>query len=371
MRKLMLLAGAAALGLSMPVLAKEQGRGGGRGHGQAAHAERHGGGQARAERGRGHGKQARDERRGRDHDVRVAQGRGNDRAERRLNREERRVERAIQQERRIVREARGDERRLQRGGRDAERRLIREARIDDRRNWRGWTERRLALRDRFDDDLVRFREGRRLAIGPAGCPPGLARQNAFCMPPGQLRKAQLIGQRLAIARLGYNIPERYRYRFVDDDRFFYRYANDGTIYRFDRATGLVSWVIPLRSTGLFLGEPLPLGYDVYNVPFAYRRFYPDTSDYLYRYDGNAIYRVNVESMLVDSIVALLTGGPSGLGGLGIGDRLPLGYDVYNVPLDYRDTYYDTDDWMYRYADGSIYQVDPETRLIEAVISLLV
>jgi hypothetical protein len=47
------------------------------------------------------------------------------------------------------------------------------------------------------------------------------------------------------------------------------------------------------------------------------------------------------------------------------------YDAYNVPLDYRDTYYDTDDAMYRYADGSIYQVDPTSRLIESVISLLV
>ena len=376
MRKLMLLAGAAALGLTMPALAKDQGRGGGgRGHGQAAHAQHQGGGHARGERGRGNQQQARGhERRGGGQQV-ARGGSNDDRGQRRLNREERRVERAIQQERRIVREARRDERQLERG-RGGDRRLLREAGIDDRRNWRGWADRRLAVSDGIDDDLVRLRgdRGRRLAIGPEGCPPGLAKQNAYCMPPGQLRRmqrAQLIGQRLPFSSLGYNIPERYRYRFEDDDRFIYRYGNDGTVYRFDRATGLVDSVIPLTSTGLFLGEPLPIGYDVYNVPFAYRNFFADSDDHLYRYDGNAIYRIDADTMLVDAVVALLTGGTGGLGALGVGDRLPLGYDVYNVPFDYRDTYYDNDDWMYRYADGAIYQVDPETRLIQAIISLLV
>ena len=260
---------------------------------------------------------------------------------------------------------------MERSQLDDRRRLARRDRVEDRRDWRGWTERRRVASVRFDDSN-RFRgdRGRRLAIGPAGCPPGLARQNAFCMPPGQLRRSQLIGQRLSILGLGYNVPERYRYRFADDRRFLYRYGNDGAIYRFDRATGLVSSVIPLASNGLRLGEPLPLGYDVYNLPFAYRGFYPDSDDHLYRYEGNAIYRVDSESRLVEGIVALLTGGNGGLGALGVGDLLPTGYDAYNLPLDYRDTYYDNDEWMYRYADGSIYQVDPETRLIESVISLL-
>ena len=363
MRTLMLLAGAAALGFTMPPLAQGQGQGRGGGKGQAAHAQHQGGGQGRAERGRGHQQQARGHERRGGQQARGERGRGNGQgAERRLNREERRVERAIQQERRAVREARRDERRIERGRDDAAR-LVR---IDDRRDWRGFV-------DRFDDDGVRLRgdRGRRLAIGPAGCPPGLAKQNAFCMPPGHFRRTQLIGQRLPFASLGYNIPNRYRYRFMDDDRFIYRYGNDGTVYRFDRTTGLVSSVIPLMSSGLFLGEPLPIGYDVYNVPFAYRRFYPDSDDYLYRYDDGAIYRVNAETRLVEGIVALLTGGAGGLGALGVGDRLPLGYDVYNVPFAYRDTYYDNDDWMYRYADGAIYQVDPETQLIAAVISLLV
>jgi hypothetical protein len=244
---------------------------------------------------------------------------------------------------------------------------VREARDTERRDWRGWTERRLAVADPLGSP-----RGRRLAIGPAGCPPGLARQNVYCMPPGQLRKAQRLGQRLGISSLGYNIPDSYRYRFMDNDRFIYRYGNDGTVYRFDRGSGLVNSIIPLTSTGLLPGEPLPLGYyDVYNVPFAYRGYYPDSRDYLYRYDGNSIYRVNSSNMMVDGVVALLTGGTGGLGALGVGDRLPLGYSAYNVPLAYRDTYYDTPDSLYRYADGSIYQVDPTTQLIQAVISMLV
>ena len=63
--------------------------------------------------------------------------------------------------------------------------------------------------------------------------------------------------------------------------------------------------------------------------------------------------------------ALLTGDQ-----FGIGQPMPLGYDVYNVPYAYRDRYYDTPDANYRYADGYIYQVDPKTQLIAAAIQLL-
>ena len=41
--------------------------------------------------------------------------------------------------------------------------------------------------------------------------------------------------------------------------------------------------------------------------------------------------------------------------------------AYNVPLDYRDQYYDTDDSLYRYADGNIYQVDAKTQIIQAIV----
>ena len=45
--------------------------------------------------------------------------------------------------------------------------------------------------------------------------------------------------------------------------------------------------------------------------------------------------------------------------------MPVGYDAYNLPMDYRDQYVDSDEAMYRYADGNIYEVDPQSMIIEA------
>ena len=353
MRNLMLLAGVAAFAAAMPALAQGNDRGGGgggggggRGHGQAAHANQQKGAQPRTQQ---KGAQPRTDH-GRDHSQQSHGGNrsGQADAQRRPNGQQRQVERANAGEHQLVREARSD-----------------------RRNWSDWSQRNANHDDRFNGDFDRYGRYRPVAGRTNGCPPGLAKQNRYCMPPGQLRHANYVGRRLPIASWSYNVPDRYRYRFVDGNRYFYRYGNDGLVYRFDRANSLVSSVIPLMSSGLFLGEPMPLGYDVYNVPFAYRSYYRDTSDYLYRYDGNAIYRVNADTMMVNGIAALITAGVGGLGGLGVGDPLPVGYDAYNVPLGYRDTYSDTNDRMYRYADGAIYQVDPQTQLILAVISLLV
>ena len=334
----LLLAGAAALAFSGAALAEGQGKGGGRGQGQghAAQVQAKGGGSDRAQaRGRSPERAARGP---------EARGQGAARQEvRQEARDQRRVERSA------VRDVGRAERNAVRDVRRVERVEVRDAR-DLRR-----------LGDRFEPDLRYVGRGR-------DCPPGLAKQNQFCMPPGQLRRAERLGDRLPLASLGYNVPDLYRYRFADDARYFYRY-DDGAIYRFDRGSSLVNGIFPLASTGLMLGEPMPLGYyDVYNVPLAYRSYYPDSDDYLYRYDDDAIYRVNSGNGIVESIVALLGGG--GLGGLGVGDAMPAGYDVYNVPLDYRDDYVDSDEALYRYADGSIYQVDPQTQLIQAIISLI-
>jgi len=343
-RNLILIAGVAAFAAAMPALAQgnDRGGGGGRGHGQAAHGQRahanqQKGAQPHADHGRDHSSQSHGGNRS-----------GHADAQRRPNGQQRQVERAIAGEHQLVREARSD-----------------------RRNWSAWSQQNANYDNRFNRDFARHSPYRPVAGRANGCPPGLAKQNRYCMPPGQLRHANYVGRRLPIASWSYNVPDRYRYRFVDSNRYFYRYGNDGLVYRFDRSNSLVSSVIPLMSSGLFRGEPLPLGYDVYNVPLAYRSYYRDTSDYLYRYDGNAIYRVNSSNMMVDGIAALITAGVGGLGGLGVGDPLPVGYDAYNVPLGYRDSYSDTNDRMYRYADGAIYQVDPQTRLILDVISLLV
>ena len=40
-------------------------------------------------------------------------------------------------------------------------------------------------------------------------------------------------------------------------------------------------------------------------------------------------------------------------------------------MDYRDDYRDSDEANYRYADGNIYQVDPQTQIIQAIVEMLV
>ena len=84
-----------------------------------------------------------------------------------------------------------------------------------------------------------------------------------------------------------------------------------------------------------------------------------------RYAPGAIYQVDAGTQLVTAIASLLTGG------LAVGQPLPPSYSVYNVPLGYRDTYYDRPDAWYRYSDGYIYQVDPTTQLITAIVRSIV
>ena len=219
-----------------------------------------------------------------------------------------------------------------------------------------------------------------------GCPPGLAAKDNGCMPPGQVRSALGYGAPLRSQYADAYLPGQYRAWYPDNDQYYYRYG-DGYAYRVGRSDNLVSGLFPLSGNGYYApGELYPAAYDIYNIPQPYQGYYPDNGDYDYRYGDGAIYQVNQSSGLIESIVALLTGGGyggglgglgglgggygSGLGALGIGQALPAGYDVYNVPDPYRDRYSDTADENYRYADGNIYRVDPKTQVIQAIISAL-
>lgn len=82
--------------------------------------------------------------------------------------------------------------------------------------------------------------------GTNNCPPGLARKNAMCMPPGQFKKLYNVGQRFP-ARYGnlwgYNqIPAdlRSRYGFGQDARYYY---GDGYLYQVDPRTMLIRSVV--------------------------------------------------------------------------------------------------------------------------------
>lgn len=197
-----------------------------------------------------------------------------------------------------------------------------------------------------------------------GCPPGLAVKNNGCLPPGQVRKQWGYGAPLAGQYINSFLPMEYRSWYPDSNDSYYRYG-DGYAYRVDRSDNFVTGLFPLDNEVYYSpGDYYPAAYDFYNVPAPYQQYYPDGGAYDYRYGDGAIYQVDRGSGTIDSIVALLTGG------MAVGQPLPDGYDVYNVPEQYRDRYYDTPDAEYRYADGNIYRADPKTQIIQAIISAL-
>ena len=312
MSKIFLALGAAALAISAPALADKEGKGGkgNDGGNKGSHSMKadRGGDRQQAKGNRGHGK---------DHD----RGKGRDDF------------------------SRGN-------GKDDKIRTV--SQRDDRRFDRDDNIR--VVQRNFDG----FSGGR----GFNGCPPGLDKKDNGCLPPGQAKK--FLGARIQSNFADSLIPYQYRSWYRDDDRHFYR-AGDGFMYRVSRNNNLVDGIIPLFGGGGYyaMGDQWPDTYDFYNVPQQYRSYYADGGDYRYRYGDGAIYRVNSGSGVVDAIVALLAGD------LGVGGRLPYGYDTYNVPFAYRDRYADTADNWYRYNDGYIYQVDPKTRLISAVIDAIV
>lgn len=222
---------------------------------------------------------------------------------------------------------------------------------------------------------------------------------------------------------GYNVPLGYRSLYYDTPDYYYRYG-DNAIYQVDPVTQLIQGIVALLTGQSFgIGQSMPLGYDVYNVPYAYRSSYFDSDDMWYRYDDGYIYGVDPDTMLVETMIPAYDGYAVGSpwhsyagydygvpdyyddlyyaepdydyryasGGIyqvdpktqlvaalvalvtgqrfDVGQRMPLGYDAYNVPFAYRDQYYDSDQYLYRYADGNIYQVDPRTRLIGRVITV--
>ena len=91
------------------------------------------------------------------------------------------------------------------------------------------------------------RFGRQYALGARGsCPPGLAKKNNGCMPPGQAKKIYNVGQRynrnFGTTWTYGQIPEylRSQHSFDQSDRYYYR---DGYLYQVDPKTMLVEQVI--------------------------------------------------------------------------------------------------------------------------------
>lgn len=192
-----------------------------------------------------------------------------------------------------------------------------------------------------------------------GCPPGLAKKNNGCLPPGQARK---IFGNAAPADNWYGDWSRYR----NDNRYDWRYDN-GYMYRVNTSTSLVDAFRPLLGGALFGGNSWPTNYTPadYQVSPYYSRYYGYDQGLDYRYADGAILGVNPQTQQIDGIAALLTGNQ-----WTVGSQMPAGYDLYNMPPAYRSQYADTPDSMYRYSDGYAYQVDPKTQLIQKAIQLL-
>ncbi|WP_369025799.1 hypothetical protein [Qipengyuania sp. RANM35] len=337
-----ILAGVAAVALAAGGAYAEPGKGNGNGKGKpeaAAMKQDRGGGKDR-------GPQAVEHR---------SDNRGNDRSQ--VKAVERRVEnRGKSVERRVDRAV---ENRVER--RD-ERAFVNRGRDDDRDNGdRGYDDRRDGDRrfvDRVDyrrDRELLLRDGSRGLIN--GCPPGLAKKHNGCMPPGQAK------DRYERSLFGYSYrPSLFGLSNYGDGRYYY---NDGYLLRLGNGGG-ISGYIPLLGGALAIGNPWPTSYNYYPVPDYYVDYYDLGGSGRYRYADNVIYRVDPEDAAIMSVAALLTGDD-----IRVGQPMPMGYDVYNVPYAYRDRYYDTPDAYYRYSDGYVYRVDPETQLVAAVIDLLV
>ena len=191
-----------------------------------------------------------------------------------------------------------------------------------------------------------------------GCPPGLAKKNNGCLPPGvangrhddrYFRNRYFSEYRPDL----FGVPIRTRARYVYYDGYLIPDSSSGLGF------------IPLLGGALAVGQVWPEAYPSLPISDWRREYYGFQNERDYRYADNVIYRVDPETAAIQSVVALVTGDD-----FSIGSQMPQGYDVYNVPAPYSETYYDTDDALYRYADARIYEVDPTTSVIAKAIDLV-
>jgi hypothetical protein len=89
-------------------------------------------------------------------------------------------------------------------------------------------------------------KGSLYGYGSGGCPPGLAKKNNGCLPPGQAKKLYNVGHRFPqhygnlwnYDQVPYDL--RQQYGFGANDRYYY---GDGYIYQVDPKTMLIQQVV--------------------------------------------------------------------------------------------------------------------------------
>ncbi|WP_454598707.1 hypothetical protein [Qipengyuania sp. SM2507] len=189
------------------------------------------------------------------------------------------------------------------------------------------------------------------------CPPGLAKTGG-CEAPG--RAQSNAGQRDSLPGRALS-PLLFGLTGFDAGRYLYR---DGYLMQLADGDGIAGY-IPLLGGALASGNIWPGSYGSANVPAYLVDFYNLGQPGSYRYADNTLYRVDPQSAAIQSVAALLTDEE-----VTIGEPMPAGYDVYNVPYPFRDRYADSAEAAYRYVDGYVYRLDPETRLVTAAFDLL-
>ncbi len=295
---------------------------------------------------------------GGDRQERANRGGDNDRGEgrndERSGRDARRAERAqtrtveVARAREVRREVRQDRREDRQEDRREDRR---DDRRDDRREVRREAVRQV-FQTRDGRPVVYFHRERDRGL-IAGCPPGLARKDNGCLPPGQARQ---------IARAA--AADRYDWLWrTRGENYRHRYEN-GYLYRTNQQGSLIGY-LPVLGGALAPGAVWPSQYAYQPAPDYYTGYYGLPQGRDYRYADGALYGVDPQTQRISQVAALLTGQ-----NLSVGQPLPSGYDVYNVPYAHRAQYADTATSMYRYNDGYVYQADPRTQLVTAVIQLL-
>lgn len=184
-----------------------------------------------------------------------------------------------------------------------------------------------------------------------GCPAGLAKNGPGCTPPSPPDALDRAWERPGWYLKSYDRNERYRY-------------SDGYMLQLDNSDSVLGYM-PLLAGALSVGQIWPSAFASTALPAYYDQYYGLGPSANYRYYDDTLYRVNPQSQAISAIAALLTGNT-----IAVGQKMPAGYDIYNVPFAYRDQYVDGPDALYRYSDGHIYQLDPATHVVRAAIELL-
>jgi hypothetical protein len=96
---------------------------------------------------------------------------------------------------------------------------------------------------------------------------------------------------------------------------------------------------------------------------ALGNLWPALSPQSYRYDDGYLVRLAPNGGVAGYLPLLG-------GALAPGQQWPAQYNGYRVPDYYSDYYGLPDGYDYRYADGALYSVDPQTNMIQQVAALL-